>query len=79
LKDDGEEIEVGSIGVQFDGWHWGIDNVIPMREQTARARTARNCMRQFRAAWERFGADPTRLTEFTEMKRKATPMSRIIR
>jgi hypothetical protein len=22
----------GSIGVQFEGWHWGIDSVIPMRD-----------------------------------------------
>jgi hypothetical protein len=29
---DGEEIEIGSIGRQFDGWAWGIDCVIPMRE-----------------------------------------------
>ena len=21
---DGDEIEIGSIGVQFDGWTWGI-------------------------------------------------------
>jgi len=33
LKDDGVEIEVGSIGVQFDGWHWGIDSIVPMREE----------------------------------------------
>ena len=25
LKDDGTEIEIGSIGAQFDGWAWGID------------------------------------------------------
>jgi hypothetical protein len=24
IKDEGAEIELGSIGVQFDGWHWGI-------------------------------------------------------
>ena len=33
LKEDGLEIEVGSIGVQFDGWHWGIDSIVPMREE----------------------------------------------
>jgi hypothetical protein len=32
-KDDGVEIEVGSIGVQFDGWHWGIDSIVPMGEE----------------------------------------------
>jgi len=29
-----------------------------------------DCMRQFRAAWDRFSADQARLTEFLEMKRK---------
>jgi hypothetical protein len=29
---DGDDIETGSIGRQFDGWAWGIDCVIPMRE-----------------------------------------------
>jgi hypothetical protein len=28
LKVDGEEIEVGSIGVQHEGWMWGIDSAI---------------------------------------------------
>ena len=37
LKDDGLEIEVGSIGMQFDGWHWGIDNIVPIRRKMARA------------------------------------------
>ena len=27
-------------------------------------------MRQFRAAWEKFSADPARLTEFLQAKRK---------
>ena len=30
-----------------------------------------DCMRQFRAAWDRFSADQARLTEFLEMKRKS--------
>ena len=29
-----------------------------------------DCMRQFRATWDRFSADQARLTEFLEMKRK---------
>ena len=29
-----------------------------------------DCMRQFRAAWDRIAADPARLTEFLAMKRK---------
>jgi hypothetical protein len=71
LKNDGLEIEVGSIGVQFDGWHWGIDSVIPMRELETEGTGAdrKDCMRQFRAAWEQFSADRARLTEFIDMKR----------
>jgi hypothetical protein len=72
VKEDGDEIAVGSIGVQFDGWHWGIDCVIPMREleTDGSGKDRKDCMRQFRAAWDRFNADPARLTEFLEMKRK---------
>jgi hypothetical protein len=29
-----------------------------------------DCMRQFRAAWDRFSADPARLSEFLEAKRR---------
>jgi hypothetical protein len=29
-----------------------------------------DCMRQFRAAWDKFGADRARLTEFLNEKRK---------
>jgi hypothetical protein len=68
---DADDIEIGSIGRQFDGWAWGIDCVIPMREVEAEGTGNRaDCMRQFRAAWDRFSADRTRLTEFLEMKRK---------
>jgi hypothetical protein len=69
---DGDEIEIGSIGVQFDGWTWGIDTVIPMRDVDAQGagKDRADCMKQFRAAWDRFSSDPARLTEFLEMKRK---------
>jgi hypothetical protein len=77
LDDDGEEIEIGSIGVQLGvgntaGWVGGIDFVIPMRsfETDGTGKDRADCMRQFRAAWDRFCADPARLTEFLEMKRK---------
>ena len=65
---DGIEIEVGSIGIQHGSGateHWvrGIDNVIPMREIDAQG-IGKDCMRQFRAAWHQFSADPARLTEF---------------
>jgi hypothetical protein len=69
---DGDEIEIGSIGVQFDGWTWGIDTVIPMRDVDAQGdgKDRKDCMRQFRAAWDRFSSDPARLTEFLDVKRK---------
>jgi hypothetical protein len=36
LKLDGDEFEIGSIGVQFGAaWAWGIDTVIPMRAHEA--------------------------------------------
>ena len=66
------EIEIGSIGRQFDGWFWGIDTVLPMREMESEGngKDRADCMRKFRAAWDRFAADPARLTEFLAMKRK---------
>jgi hypothetical protein len=36
LKDDGLEIEIGSIGIQFDGWRWVTDTAIPMRDMEGR-------------------------------------------
>ena len=74
LKDDGVEIEVGSIGLQHEGWVWvwGIDSAIPMRELETEGigKDRKDCMRQFRAAWDKFSADPARLSEFLDMKRK---------
>jgi hypothetical protein len=72
VKEDGDEIEVGSIGVRFDGWHWGIDCVVPMREleMDGSGKDRRDCMEQFRAAWNRLAADPARVIEFLEQKRK---------
>jgi hypothetical protein len=72
VKEDGDEIEVGSIGVQFGAWSWGIDSVIPMRELESEGggKDRADCMRQFRTAWDRFSSDPARLTEFLNMKRK---------
>jgi hypothetical protein len=32
MKDNGEDIETGSIGTRFGEWRWGIDKAIPMRE-----------------------------------------------
>jgi hypothetical protein len=69
---DGAKIEIGSIGASFDGWTWGIDTAVPMREVEAEGTgiDRKDCMRQFRAAWDKFGADRTRLTEFLNVKRK---------
>jgi hypothetical protein len=73
LKLNGDEFEIGSIGIQ-DGaaWAWGIDTVIPMRalETQGEGSDRRDCMRQFKAAWERFAADEANLTEFLKMKRR---------
>jgi hypothetical protein len=59
LNDDGLKIEIGSIGIQHGSgateyWGWAIDTVIPMREAEAqgRGKDRRDCMRQFRAAWD---------------------------
>jgi hypothetical protein len=77
LKDDGIEVEVGSIGIQHgsgatEAWVWAIDTVIPMREAEAQGsgKDCKDCMRRFRAAWDKFSADPARLTEFLQAKRK---------
>jgi hypothetical protein len=75
---DGTEIEIGSIGTKHftdvgPTWTWGIDTVIPMREleSEGRGRDRRDCMKQFRAAWDKFCADGARLTEFLQAKRRA--------
>ena len=78
LKDDAGDVEIGSIGVKdFTGaevgWTWGIDTVIPMREMESEGRGSdrADCMRRFKAAWLAFAADPARLTEFLQAKRRA--------
>jgi hypothetical protein len=74
---DSLELEIGSIGIQHGSgateyWARGIDNVIPMRAHQAQGRGSdrSDCMRQFRAAWDKFSADPARLAEFLQAKRK---------
>jgi hypothetical protein len=44
---------------------------IPMRayEVQGEGRDRRDCMKQFKAAWERFAADEANLTEFLNAKR----------
>lgn len=70
------EIQLGSIGMTHfhveheDRWHWGIDTVIPMRshEQEGEGKDRDDCMRQFKAAWEKFAADRSNFDEFVAMK-----------
>jgi hypothetical protein len=78
LKDDGLEVEIGSIGIQHgcgatEYWAWGIDTVIPMRTHQTHGRGSdrSDCMRQFKAAWARFAADEANLTMFLAEKRRA--------
>jgi len=72
LKREGDEVEIGSIGIQHNGWRLGIDTAIPMRvlETQGKGKNRRECMRQFRAAWDRFAADEANLTEFLNAKRR---------
>jgi hypothetical protein len=71
LKIDGEEIEIGSIGVQVDVWRWGIDGVVPMggfeSEGTGSGRV--DCMFKFRRAWMRFAVKKANFTDFLAAKR----------
>ena len=77
-KDDGDEVEIGSISVQHsagarDYWKWAIDTVIPMRTHRTQGRgTDRSdCMRKFKEAWARFADDEANLTMFMAEKRRA--------
>lgn len=77
LKRDEAEYEIGSIGISFLAgpdpvWMWGIDTVLPMREEISSGTgTDRlDCQRKFKAAWLSYAADDGWLTEFLNMKRK---------
>jgi hypothetical protein len=77
LKEDGDEVEIGSISVQHSAgaehyWKWAIDTVIPMRTHQTQGRgTDRaDCMRQFKEAWARFADDEANLTMFLAEKRR---------
>ncbi len=77
LKDDIGEVEIGSIGPQDEAnnvtrWMWAIDTVIPMREhqQMGYGDDRRDCMRNFKTAWEKFASDPANLVAFMRMKRQ---------
>lgn len=70
LKSEDGETEIGSIGTQFQSgpnlvWRWGIDTVVPMREleSEGEGKDRNDCMRLFKAAWERFCSDPARFVE----------------
>jgi hypothetical protein len=78
VKRDGDETEIGSIGIQnlsggHAGWRWGIDTVVPMRDidSEGEGRDRADCMRQFKAAWQRFSDDAERLAVFMAEKRKS--------
>jgi hypothetical protein len=71
------EFEIGSIGVQIftssdTTWTWGIDTVMPMRDDQAEGRgdDRSDCMVKFRKAWEDYCKQPGWLDEFLAMKRK---------
>ena len=77
LKCEDGDFEIGSIGIQHAAgslsfWAWAIDTVIPMRthETRGKGKDRRDCMRQFKAAWERFAGDEANLVEFLNMKRQ---------
>ena len=77
LKCEDGEFEIGSISIQHAAgasyfWAWGIDTVIPMRthQTQGKGKDRRDCMQQFRAAWERFAGDEANLTEFLNAKRQ---------
>ena len=74
-KVNGDEVEIGSIGVQFNGWAWAIDCAIPMREVEAEGvgKDRADCMRQFRAAWDKFSAD--RADRISQREAEAAAMS----
>ena len=46
----------------------GIDTVFPRRalDTQGRGKDRRDCMNQFKAAWQRFAADEANLTEFSK-------------
>ena len=73
LKRGGDEVEIGSIGIQHGAaWAWGIDAVIPMRDHETQGEGSdrRDCMRQLKGGWERFAADEANLVEFLNAKRR---------
>ena len=52
LKDDGDEVEIGSISVQHSAgaeyyWKWAIDTT---HQTQGRGTDRKDCIRQFRAA-----------------------------
>ena len=64
LKLEDGEFEIGSIGIQHSAgtvyfWAWGIDTGYPDSHpgDTGKGKDCRDCMKQFKAAWERFAAD----------------------
>lgn len=78
LTREDEEFEIGSIGIKAfrstdTAWTWGIDTVLPLRAHQSEGRGADrgDCMKQFRAAWDRHCAEAGWLEEFLAAKRRA--------
>src|SRR5580658_6967372 len=77
LKLDDEEIEIGAIGLKTFtssdvAWTWGIDTVLPLRDHQCEGRGTdrKDCMAQFKSAWERHCEAKGWLDEFLAMKRQ---------
>lgn len=77
LKIDGEEIDIGAIGLKTFtssdvAWTWGIDTVLPLRDHQCegRGKDRKDCMTQFKSAWERHCEAEGWLDEFLAMKRQ---------
>jgi hypothetical protein len=78
LKLDGEEFEIGSIGIKTftssdTAWTWGIDTVLPMcTHQSEGCGADRNdCMVRFSRDWDNHCAEAGWLDAFLAMKRRA--------
>jgi len=82
FKDDGVEIEVGSIGIQHgsgtaEGWVWGIDNIVPMREADSHGTGSdrKDCMKQFPKGLGPVQRRPSPLDRISRNEARAASMS----
>jgi len=82
FKDGGVEIEVGSIGIQHgsgtaEGWVWGIDNIVPMREADSHGTGSdrKDCMKQFPKGLGPVQRRPSPLDRISRNEARAASMS----